>query len=52
MCVLQADGQPGSHAGPACGGERVQVLEPGLLAPVVPAGVPRLGGRQCPAATR
>ena len=51
-CVLQADGQSGSHAKPACGGERVEVLEPGRLAPGNSAGIPDLGGRQCAAASR
>lgn len=36
--MLQADGESDSHARPAWGGERVQVLEPGRLAPGVPAG--------------
>lgn len=46
MCVLSQDGQSGSHARPACGGKRVQVLEPGRLAPGVPAGLSGLGDRQ------
>lgn len=52
MCVLQENTQSGSHARPTSGRERVQVLEPGRLAPGVPAGDPRLGGPQRAAATR
>lgn len=51
MCVLQADGQSGSHARSARGGERVQVLEPDPLDPGVSAGNSGLGGRQHAAAT-
>lgn len=50
--MLQADGQSDSHEEPACGGERVQVLESGRLAPAVPAGVPHVGGPQRTDATR
>lgn len=46
ICVLQADGQSGSHARPARGGEWMQVLEPSRLAPSFSAGNPRLGSRQ------
>lgn len=46
ICVLQADGQSGSHARPARGGEWMQVLEPSRLAPGFSAGNPRLGSRQ------
>lgn len=50
--VMQAGGQSGSHARPACSGERMQVLGPSYLVPGVSAGVPHLDGSQRNVATR